>query len=675
MNAPRWLPNLTIERRIGLGFAAILALVACISLVIVWSVREIDELTHIADEAESLKSQTFETALLINSSRISLNSFIASGEASHMAHLREASAKAVVNLQALAARTRDARAQGEFAALLKVLGDFDAIAAKLDKLDAERQANVKIVLENGAAITDPLAKLQGEMFDRADLSSTRVVSRAVQASMGMRDAAGRFLTLGGDADRDRALKEADELDFRVSEMSYAAAFREPDAKKALTDAGKSIEAYIEALKEIVRIAPERAQIVGQDLPRLGEEMGRRIDALTALFGQRYAAAQKGAVGTVSLTSNLINTSSAVAILGGIMLAWAIGRSIARPVRDLTHTMEELAAGDAAIEVPSLGRKDELGQMAAALQVFKENARKVAALEAEAKEAEKRLAVEKARAMGELAGQFEIRVMAAVKKVEAESRGVKHSAGSMATAAQSAQQKAARVAAASGGTADGVRTVAQAAGELAASITQIGALVAKSSSIGEQAVAQSTATNATITALSSAAERIGTVVKLIEEIAGRTNLLALNATIEAARAGEAGRGFTIVASEVKSLAQQTAKATSDIAAQIGAIQSSTQAAVAAIGAIGKTITAMRDISTTVSDAIHRQDSATNAIAANIQQAANGTAEVSANIADVTQSSEQTGEAAHGMRSAADLLVGEAEFLKHEVENFLASVRAA
>jgi methyl-accepting chemotaxis protein len=374
------------------------------------------------------------------------------------------------------------------------------------------------------------------------------------------------------------------------------------------------------------------------------------------------------------TAVMVWTSVLAATLA-TLAAILVAMSIVRPLRSLTHTMEELAAGDTGIDVPSLGRKDELGQMAAALQVFKENARKVAALEAEAKEAEERLAVEKARAMGELAGQFEIRVMAAVKKVEAESRGVKHSAGSMATAAQSAQQKAARVAAASGGTADGVRTVAQAAGELAASITQIGALVAKSSSIGEQAVAQSTATNATIAALSTAAERIGTVVKLIEEIAGRTNLLALNATIEAARAGEAGRGFTIVASEVKSFAQQTAKATSDIAAQIAAIQSSTQAAVAAIAAIGKTITAMRDISTTVSDAIHRQDSATNAIAANIQQAANGTAEVSANIADVTQSSEQTGEAAHGMRSAADLLVGEAEFLKHEVENFLASVRAA
>jgi len=653
MRAPHWLPNLTIERRIGLGFAAILALVACISPVIVWSVREIGNLSEIADDAEALKSQTFETALLINGSRISLNSFIASGDASHMAQLRETSAKAVVNAQAIALRTADVRAQGEFAALLKVLGDFDAIAAKLETLDVARQANVKTVLENGAAITDPLVKLQGEMFDRADLSSTRVVSRAVQASMGMRDAAGRFLTLGSDADRDRALKEADELDFRVSEMSYAAAFREPDAKKALADAGKSIEAYIEALKEIVRIAPKGAQIVGQDLPQLGAEMGRRIDALTALFGQRFAAAQKGAVGTVSLTSNFINTSSGLAILGCIVFAWAIGSSIARPVRDLTHTMEELAAGDTDIDVPSLGCKDELGKMAAALQVFKENALKVAALETEAKEAEKRLAFEKTRAMAELAGQFEIRGMAAVRKVEAESRGVKKSAGTMATAAQSAQHKAARVAAASGGTADGVRTVAQAAGELAASITRIGALVAKSSSIGEQAVAQSTATNATIAALSTAAERIGTVVRLIEEIAGRTNLPALNATIEAARAGEAGRGFTIVASEVKSLSQQTAKATSEIAAQIAAIQTST----------------------TVSDAIHRQDEATNAIAANIQQAASGTAEVSANIVDVTQSSEQTGAAAHGMRSAADLLVGEAEFPKHEVENFLASVRAA
>jgi len=403
-------------------------------------------------------------------------------------------------------------------------------------------------------------------------------------------------------------------------------------------------------------------------------MGRRIEALSVSFRASYAQAQTDAARTVTLASRLINISSALAILGGIALAWSIGRSIAPPVRELTLTMEKLAAGNAEIAVPSQDRRDELGQMAAALRVFRDNARKVAALEAEAKAADKKLASEKLRAMAE-AEAFKQRVLAAVEKVAVESHGVKALAGSVAQAAQSAQQKAVQVAGASGNTAEGVRTMARAAGDLAASISEIGALVAKSNAIGEQAVVQSGATNATIAALSTATERIGAVVDLIREIAGRTNLLALNATIEAARAGEAGRGFAIVASEVKSLAQQTASATGEITEQIAAIQTSTHASVAAIAAIGKTITAMRDISTTVSDAIHRQDEATNAIAANIQQAASGTAEVSANIVDVTQSSEQTGAAAHGMRSAADLLVGEAEFPKHEVENFLASVRAA
>jgi methyl-accepting chemotaxis protein len=176
-------------------------------------------------------------------------------------------------------------------------------------------------------------------------------------------------------------------------------------------------------------------------------------------------------------------------------------------------------------------------------------------------------------------------------------------------------------------------------------------------------------------LAEAAQKIGDIVRLINDIAGQTNLLALNATIEAARAGEAGKGFAVVAAEVKSLANQTAKATDEIAAQITAIQGATQNAVGAIKGIGKTIAEINEIATGIASAVEEQGAATQEIARNVQQAAAGTQDVSSNIAGVTQAAGETGRSSAEVLAAAGDLSKHADVLRRQVDGFFQRIRSA
>jgi methyl-accepting chemotaxis protein len=221
----------------------------------------------------------------------------------------------------------------------------------------------------------------------------------------------------------------------------------------------------------------------------------------------------------------------------------------------------------------------------------------------------------------------------------------------------------------------VQAVASATEELSSSVSEIGRQVQESSNIASQAVRQAQQTDARINELSQAAGRIGDVVKLITAIAEQTNLLALNATIEAARAGEAGRGFAVVASEVKQLASQTAKATEEISAQIASMQTATQDSVGAIKEIGGTIGRISEIAGAIAAAVQEQGAATGEIARNVGEAAKGTAEVASNITAVNRGAGETGSASAQVLISAQSLSAESDHLKAEVEKFLSTVRAA
>jgi methyl-accepting chemotaxis protein len=364
----------------------------------------------------------------------------------------------------------------------------------------------------------------------------------------------------------------------------------------------------------------------------------------------------------------------IAIVAG-SIAWIIGRSISRPLNQLGARMQALANGSLDGEIPGLGRGDEIGAMAATVQIFKDNALRIRGLEKAEAETQARAAAERRAAMEGIASDFERSVNGIVRSVSSAAAGMQTTAQSMTATASDASARAATVSAASDSASTNVGTVAAAAEELSSSVTEISRQVTRSSEIANKAVSDAERTNATVQVLSTGAEKIGEVVKLIHSIAAQTNLLALNATIEAARAGESGRGFAVVASEVKALANQTAKATEEISAQVAAMQASTSDAVNAINGITQTIAQMSEITVSISTSIEQQGEATREIARNIQQVAAGSSEISAHIGGVTTAASATGSAATDVLSNARELDNQSGMLRNAVDGFLAKVRAA
>jgi methyl-accepting chemotaxis protein len=353
----------------------------------------------------------------------------------------------------------------------------------------------------------------------------------------------------------------------------------------------------------------------------------------------------------------------------------MARGITKPLNRMTVAMKALADGRLDIEVPGIGRHDEVGEMADAVEVFKTNAVARQRLEAEQNERDVRTAAQRKADTNRLADDFEGAVGQIIETVSSASTELEASAGTLTATAERSEKLATVVAAASEEASTNVQSVASATEEMASSVNEIGRQVHESAKIANEAVDQARKTNDRVGELAKAAARIGDVVELINTIAGQTNLLALNATIEAARAGEAGRGFAVVASEVKALAEQTAKATGEIGQQITGIQAATQDSVAAIREIGETIGRMSEISSTIASAVEEQGAATQEISRNVQQAARGTTQVSSNITDVQRGASDTGLASAQVLSAAQSLSRESTQLKLEVGKFLNSVRAA
>ena len=363
----------------------------------------------------------------------------------------------------------------------------------------------------------------------------------------------------------------------------------------------------------------------------------------------------------------------IAILLGITFAVLIGSSIAKPIRQLTAAMVTLAGGDKTVVIPALGRADEVGDMARAVGVFKDNALEMDRMR-QAQEAERqRTEEEKRRMMNDLAQNFESSVMGVVNHVISEAEAVHHNASAVAGVSQQTRQHATQGAAATEEASVNVNLVAAAVEELTSSVASISAQVGESNGIAASAVEEARQADDVVTSLIEAAGRIGAVIHLIEKIASQTNLLALNATIEAARAGEAGKGFAVVAMEVKALANQTTSATGEIGVQIESIQSATQAAVGAIRHIASTITRMSDIAGEISSAVEQQFEATREIGQSLQQAAVGTTEVARTIGDVLHQVNDAAAAADSLQGSAGKLGEQTTFLRNEVNAFTDRIR--
>jgi methyl-accepting chemotaxis protein len=396
-------------------------------------------------------------------------------------------------------------------------------------------------------------------------------------------------------------------------------------------------------------------------------------AADRINGQKVATIEKT---TSTVTRIIIGIATLLVVLIAALSYAIVIRSVVRPLKKLTDGMRELAEGNFVGILPGLDRKDEIGDMAQAVETFKVKAEEKARDEAEAKVKQDLVAAQRRKAdMIKLADDFESAVGEIIETVSSASTKLEASASTLTATAVRSQELTTMVATASDEASTNVQSVASATEEMTSSVNEISRQVQESARIANDAVDQARKTNDRVSELSKAAARIGDVVELINNIAGQTNLLALNATIEAARAGEAGRGFAVVASEVKALAEQTAKATGEIGQQITGIQAATQDSVNAIKEISGTIEKLSEISSTIAAAVEEQGAATQEISRNVQQAAQGTQQVSANITDVQRGASETGSASSQVLSAAQSLSGDSNRLKLEVGKFLNSVRAA
>ncbi|MCZ8315083.1 methyl-accepting chemotaxis protein [Phreatobacter sp.] len=436
-----------------------------------------------------------------------------------------------------------------------------------------------------------------------------------------------------------------------------------------------------ALARQVRGAPtqeQRERLAAMALA--SKESSHTARALLVETTNLIVAHSQAMVGQVRTTADARTTLLAIiiaaAIVAGIALALLIGQvGISRPIGRINAVLGELAKGNFQVAAYGAERKDEVGDIAKAAETFRINGMETERMRAE-QEAAKAAEAEKQKAMmNELADRFEQAVGGIVDMVSAAATEMQATATQLSASAQEASAQSTSVASAAEEAGANVTAVAGSAEELGASVQEIGRQVEQSATLAHSAVGEADATGSIVAELTEGAARIGAIVEMISTIASQTNLLALNATIEAARAGEAGKGFAVVASEVKGLASQTAKATSEIGAQIVAIQETTNKAVTAIAGITSSIRAIDRATTSIASAVDQQGSATREIVASVSQASTGTTEVSSAITSVAQAAAETGHGASQVLSASSDLARQAERLSSEVRQFLATVRAA
>lgn len=397
-----------------------------------------------------------------------------------------------------------------------------------------------------------------------------------------------------------------------------------------------------------------------------------IIAIESDLLSKRGAAQKSALDDAELSSRI---SIGAVIFLSCVFALLLLTGIANPIKIMTGVMTSLAAGELTTEVPYLNREDEVGAMARSTEHFRQGLLEARNVEAAAARQKEEAEQQRKRDMHAVADNFEQSVKSVVEAVSSNAHQMQGLATSLSASAEQTTRQATTVASATEQTSNAVQTVAAAAEELSASIREIGRQVTESSSIANAASGDAGKTNVTVRELADTVSKIGDVVTLINVIASQTNLLALNATIEAARAGEAGKGFAVVAGEVKSLANQTARATDEIRQQITTVQTQTQNVVEAISLLVKRIDEISHISTVIASAVEEQSAATSEIAGNVSQAAQGANLVASSIGGVSDAASSTGTASQQALSSAQSLSREAEQLKGTVTNFLNDVRSA
>ncbi|NVJ92668.1 MAG: HAMP domain-containing protein [Methylocystaceae bacterium] len=448
----------------------------------------------------------------------------------------------------------------------------------------------------------------------------------------------------------------------------------PDHLKLAQKINEQVTTYQKTIQDVYQTISTRNDMINNTLDAIGPKVADEMEDLKLSIKKEQDALGPKATAAVKLATTLTLSVSVIGIIFAITAAILIGSNITKPIKHMTNAMTNLAKGDKTVVIPAIGLKNEIGDMASAVQVFKDNMIKAERLQAEQEE-EQAKKTKRANAVDQMINQFREEVTETLDAMATAATTLKEDSKNLSVISEQTAQQASTVAAAAEQASSNVQTVAGSADELSASVNEINVQINESSRITESARVKTENTNAFVNQLNESVMRIGEVVNLINDIADQTNLLALNATIEAARAGEAGKGFAVVASEVKNLANQTGKATEEIGSQIKEVQTNTRDAVSAIQDVTLVITQVSEISNSIVAALEQQSAATNEIARNVQEASSGTSEVSNSITIVNTAAQNTGTSASNVRTSAEGVDQLTLKIRDKIKVFLTNVQEA